>query len=83
MVAVNVGGEELVKEPVIEPVKEQVVRTEHRMYSSAPTRGDRLASAWTNRADEIIKAELGVDEYNKRLDKQNKIFEVRSWYIDR
>ena len=44
--------------------------------------------AWLNRAEEIIKSEIGAPEYNKRLERQNALFQVASvvlnvavWYI--
>ena len=34
--------------------------------------------AWLNRAEEIIKSEIGAPEYNKRLERQNALFQVAS-----
>ena len=37
---------------------------------------------WYNRAEEINKSDVGTDEFKKRLDKQNKMFEVISCNIN-
>ena len=31
---------------------------------------------WRNRADDVYKMEVGVDEYRKSIEQQNKIFQV-------
>ena len=67
MFSVNVGEKE---DQLIRP------QLQTQMYSSGPTRADRMSASWTNKGKEIMGAELGPDEYTKRADKQKKAFEV-------